>query len=125
MQYALRALIENYCATLSRQVNEIGDLLGQTNSDTCVLAPLGSALDVVHQISGLSGTMGFTEVGTSALELEQFMRRFVDDGRIPSVDDLAVISTLFKTLSQRASGVEPVQSTLYHADLSGFAVGVR
>ena len=125
MQDALRALIENYCATLARQVEEIAGHLESAGAGADALTPLRAALDPVHQISGLSGTMGYKAISDCSMELERFMRRFDENDQAPAAKDLQVIGTLFETLSQQAAAVEPENSTLYHADLSAIAAGLR
>ncbi len=125
MQDALRALIENYCTTLARQVNEIAGHIEHMKYGADALAPLGSALDLVHQISGLSGTMGYSEISTCSMELEKTLRRFEDTGQKPSTNDMAAIGEMFQTLSERAGNAVPERSTLYDADLSALSAGVR
>ena len=125
MQDALRALIENYCTTLARQVGEIAGHVEHMRRGPDVLAPLRPALDLVHQISGLSGTMGYAEISDCAMEFEKFMRRFDEDGRIPSADDLIKISAHFDMLAKRAAAVTPQQSTLYDADLSALTAVIQ
>ena len=125
MQDALRALIENYCATLARQMNEIAGHLDDMNGTGDTLASLSAALDPLHQITGLSGTMGYKPISDTAMELETFMRRFEESEEAPTASDLAAISSMFEGLSQQAMAVEPENSTLYNADLSALAAGVR
>jgi chemotaxis protein histidine kinase CheA len=123
MQDALRALIENYCTTLARQMNEIAGHIGHMEDCADTMASLRSALDLVHQISGLSGTMGYAEIGGAAIQLETFMRRFEDGSARPSAEDCAAIAKLFEELARHAGGAAPEHSTLYHADLSALTGG--
>ena len=125
MQDALRALIDNYCVTLACQMKEIAGHLEDMSATGDALAPLCAALDPLHQISGLSGTMGYKPISDTAMQLETFMRRFEENDEPPTAGDIAAISSMFERLSQQAMAVEPENSTLYHADLSALAAGVR
>lgn len=124
MQEAFRALIDTYCGTLARQLEEIGNHL----DDACSgrgdrTRALEGALDLSHQIAGLSGTMGFSAIGTAAARLEALLMKANEGPSASSPDDFGLITDLFESLNQTARDVKPEQSTLYNVDLSHLAKG--
>lgn len=123
MQDELRKLVEGCCETLAHQLRDIDRHLrriedGEGMHDTLVLA-----LDLTHQIAGLSGTMGFRDVAIAARELERFMRDFETAATLPEGDDLALLRLRFETLRSHGEDATPEASALYHTDLAQFASG--
>ena len=124
MQEAFRALIDTYCGTLARQLEEIGSHLDDARSGSGDRRhALAGALDLSHQIAGLSGTMGFSDIGTAAAQLEALLMKANKGPGPSSPDDIRLISDLFETLNQTACDVKPEQSTLYNVDFSHLAKG--
>lgn len=125
MQDAFRALIDNYCVTLARQLDDISrylDAADRRQGDSS--AALEGVLDLSHQIAGLSGTMGYAHVGTAAAELEAALVNRSDGPEPSSPEGIAQIKALYDVLSHAASGVKPENSTLYNIDLSHLARGL-
>jgi len=82
----LRALVERHCQWLDASVGEIAVLLSRNEQDgSC--ASRQRAREIVHQIVGTSGSVGFAEVSAVAGELQAELRvpsgGAPDDGSAP------------------------------------------
>ena len=76
MQEQLRALITNHCNWLQGQIAQISDTL------VCADGTIANEHDAVHlareqvhQITGTTGTMGFSKISSAAGELEDALGR--------------------------------------------------
>ena len=125
MQDALRTLIENYCAILAQQVNEIAGHLRDMEAGAAPAAPFADALDLVHQISGLGGTMGYRELSDAALALEGIMRKFEHSSETLLPEDLDSINAMFATVADLAGAAKPESSTLFNVDLDALTADLN
>ncbi len=119
MQDQLRALIAKHCSWLSAQVADIATCMDNLKSgDSGGAADVRKAIELTHQISGTSGSMGFRAVSARALELEEHlleiekMNDFHDDARY------ARARSLLGLLRDAAGGATPENSSLYNVDLA-------
>lgn len=123
MQVAIRALIKSYCDTLANQMVEIaGHLEDLKHQRGDAAAALTRSLDIVHQITGLSGSMGYPEISVKAAELEKFIRGFESAGTCPNDTEVAHMAGLFQTMKDLTDKVTPEASALHNADFNRFAV---
>lgn len=123
MQVAIRALIKSYCDTLADQMIEIAGLIDDLKHHRDnQAAALNRALDIVHQITGLSGSMGYPEISVEAAVLEKFIRGFDASGTSPNDAELARLAGLFETMKDLTDKVTPEASALHNADFNRFAV---
>ena len=120
MQDQLRALISRHCAWLTGQISDIAAALGALEAGSG--APrdvLRQAIELTHQISGTSGSMGFAEVSEAASDLEYHLLDVETRGLAIDASEIARILALFVALETVSSGLRAERSSLYDADLSG------
>jgi len=118
MQPALRALIEQYCLTLDGQMRELEGLL----SDFPGIAARGpvdisSALDLVHRIAGIAGSMGYPAVSDAAAAMERTLRIIDKADGNADAETAGNVMTLFSSLQLAAGMATPEASALHGADL--------
>jgi HPt (histidine-containing phosphotransfer) domain-containing protein len=121
MNTALNPLIENYCNGLAESVPEIAGCLDRLRDGTGdAAAHYERALDLVHQINGMSGTMGYPQISDAARELEHYMRKAgAEDGLEAS--SLHQMFKLFMSFETLAICATPEMSRLFNVDLAQFA----
>lgn len=120
MRDAFRSLIDQYCVTLARQTDELGRHLQDARSQGDTAGALEQAIDLAHQLAGLSGTMGYAAIGEAAKALENEILQHSTPGAAPCGEALDRISGLFATVADLADAAKPEHSTLYNADFSKF-----
>jgi HPt (histidine-containing phosphotransfer) domain-containing protein len=75
IQEQLRVLLTRHCATISTHVDMIRRSLSEVlNSNANQAASIRNALEVVHQIKGTSGSMGYPALSAAAERLEQCLK---------------------------------------------------
>lgn len=122
MQAAIRALIDSYCTTLSEQIAEATGHVDNLNHNcTDHQTTLNRLLDIVHQITGLSGSMGYPEISVHSAPLEKHIRGLDSAGTYPDNGELTRLFELFQPVKRLADRVTPEMSALYNADFSRIA----
>ena len=120
MQDQLRALISRHCAWLTGQVSDIAAALGTLQARPGKSRDaLRRAIELTHQISGTSGSMGFAEVSEAASDLEYHLLDVETRGLSVDGSEMTRILALFVALETVSSGLRAERSSLYDADLSG------
>ena len=122
MQEALRDLIVRYCENLAEQVSEVSQLLHALDAGSGGDEHIARALDLTHQMTGLSGSMGYPAVSTAAAILEKQLRLFEDTASLPNRSERAELLAQFGQLQSLAADVTPERSGLFNVDPSQFAV---
>jgi HPt (histidine-containing phosphotransfer) domain-containing protein len=119
MQDQLRALIAKHCSWLSAQVADIAACMDHLNSGTSGGgADVRPAIELIHQISGTSGSMGFRAISERAMELEEHLLEIEKMNGLPDDARYARAHALFGALRDAANGVAPESSSLYNVDLA-------
>ena len=118
MQPALRALIERYCLTLDGQMHELEGFFSDF-SGTAGAGPVdvSDALDLVHRITGIAGSMGYPAVSDAAAALERTLRIVDKADGIADAETTGNVMTLFSSLRLAAGMATPEASALNKADL--------
>jgi chemotaxis protein histidine kinase CheA len=111
--------LSKHCTTINGQVDAIACSL----HEVCCLrvdqaAPIKSALEIVHQIKGTSGSMGYSDVSAAAARLELCLKGLETPGGPVSSVQLEAALVLLGALQQMARSATPEMSPLYNADLS-------
>ncbi len=122
---ALKPIIERFCDGLQEKVTEIAGCLEQlAEGGEQGFSKFENALDLVHQISGLAGTVGYALLSEKAAALERLMRSASSTGTLDAALFCEVRSD-FEGLKALALSLTPEMSTLYHVDLRQFAAVAR
>lgn len=122
MQAALRTLISSYCETLTDQIVEItGHLNDLQHCNADQKHALSRSLDLVHQITGLSGSMGYSEISEKSAPLEKYIRSLDTAGTCPDDAQLSQLLELFQALKDLTQAVTPEASALYDVDFRQIA----
>lgn len=120
MQDQLHALISSHCNWVRAQVSLIDEELASiiTSQSTHWHQSLLTARELTHQITGTSGTMGFSAVSDAALALED---RLTDLGKGSTAPDRVVrdeLATLFGQLQELANNTSLESSHLFGINLA-------
>lgn len=115
---ALRAIITRHCAWLEAQVEAIDTALSAEPGDGRDRETVEALHELVHQITGASGTVGFHEVSDVSADLEKHLKSLRDQDPVDFSDsDRQQAVELFSRLKRVIAGVSPERSTLYDTDL--------
>ena len=115
MQDQLRALISRHCTWLSSQVADIASALSGLSDDPRAIR---LAIELTHQITGTSGSMGFAGVSEQAGALENHLLDLEQQEGLPDGQQCAQILALFSALETASADLQPEMSSLFNADLS-------
>ena len=117
-QDALRAIITRHCAWLEAQVEEIAAVLSARPGSGRDRETVEKLHELVHQITGASGTVGFHEVSDVSADLEKHLKSLREHNVVHlSGRNRATAVELFEKLKQVIAGVSPERSTLYNTGL--------
>ena len=115
---ALRAIITRHCAWLEVQVEEIDAALSAEAGDGHGDETVEKLHELVHQITGASGTVGFHEVSSVSADLEKHLKSLRDrEVTAFSGSERLKAVELFDRLRRVIAGVSPDRSTLYNTDI--------
>jgi HPt (histidine-containing phosphotransfer) domain-containing protein len=119
IQEQLRALLTRHCASINADVDMIARSLSQVlNPNANQSASIRKALEVVHQIKGTSGSMGYPALSAAAERLEGCLKGVEPQAGQISEGDLQPVMIYLRALEQQAQRTTPEVSPLYNVDLS-------
>lgn len=81
-------------------------------------ASIRNALEVVHQIKGTSGSMGYPALSAAAERLEGCLKGLAPRAGQISEGEFQSVMTCLRALEQQAQSTTPEASPLYNVDLS-------
>lgn len=122
MQAEVRKLLITHCATLKREIEEIGTILhgldqGASASQDGPLLAAGIAR--AHKIKGSSGSIGFMKVSAAARDLEMALRAAAES-TASGAGRTGTVAQSHAVLAEVISAVRPEDSRLFAADFSLF-----
>ena len=115
------ALIERHGVWLDENVEKIAQSLDRcAMPDGGASSPLREALNIAHQITGTSGSIGYPHISAAAAELEESLSQILASGSevISDArgDDLRAQVDRLRSL---AASTSPAQSELYAKFING------
>ena len=122
MQAEVRQLLVTHCATLRREIEEVGTILRglDQGAGTAQESPLlAAAIARVHKIKGSSGSIGFMKVSAAARDLETALRAAARN-RSPATAARGDVARNHAALADLIATVRPEDSRLFAADFSLF-----
>jgi HPt (histidine-containing phosphotransfer) domain-containing protein len=123
VQDKLNALIEKQCASIPKTVEAIGvQLQSVMESGANSTDALEHANALVHQLKGISGTAGFTEICEAATALYDCLELPAHECRPPTGVELEQAMALYRKLADLGRNVRPAASWLY-TSISNEGVG--
>jgi HPt (histidine-containing phosphotransfer) domain-containing protein len=115
IQEQLRVLLTRHCASISADVDIIARSLSEVlNPNANQAASIKNALEVVHQIKGTSGSMGYPALSAAAERLEGCLKGLEPQAGRISEGDLQPVMTYLRALEQQGQSTTPEASPLYN-----------
>ena len=119
IQEQLRTLLTRHCASINADVDMIARSLSEVlNPNANQAASIRNALEVVHQIKGTSGSMGYPALSAAAERLEGCLKGLEPQAGQISEGEFQSVMTCLRALEQQAQRTTPEVSPLYNVDLS-------
>jgi chemotaxis protein histidine kinase CheA len=114
VQEKLNALIEKQCASIPKTIEAVGvQLQSVMESGAGSKDALEQTRALVHQLKGISGTAGFTEICEAATALYDCLDLPAHECRPTSEVELEEAMALHQKLADVARDVRPATSWLY------------
>lgn len=115
VQQRVNEIITRHCVWMTAQIAQIEcAMTGEPGIDRLRATQLGELRELVHQMTGSSGTVGFAEIGRTAALLEDHLVELMQsDGHQLSEHDASQLVGLLRDLKQMIAEARPETSTLY------------
>lgn len=118
----LQSLLTRHCTSLNDEINSIGASLSRA---MLVGGAYGERMkataEMVHKITGSSGSLGFHELSTAARALEDALDELARSATDPGEEDLRALHSHFSQMQKIVEVIEPEDSKLFGVDLDQFA----
>jgi HPt (histidine-containing phosphotransfer) domain-containing protein len=102
LELAIAKLRVDYADALPGTVAQMEDLWRRLVAAEIPLSKLAELARMAHSISGAGATFGLPGASRTARELELFLDRFVETGRLPGPAEQETVSALLAALRQAA-----------------------
>lgn len=115
----IRALLERHCSQLGADIGLIGSKISHAISDgrPCPAA-IQEAVSLTHQVTGTSGSLGFSELSAIAAKLESELNNIVVSGERLDERAADAVNKLFLELQMAADNTRPSDSKLFNFDIA-------
>ena len=118
VQQRVNEIISHHCTWMAESIVQIEHLLKPDD-----MAPgagtdqLGEIRELVHQLTGSCGTVGFAEIGEAAAQLEDHLVELIERGQeVMSEENQSELSNDFRQLASLIAMARPEKSKLYRTD---------
>ncbi|NND49445.1 MAG: hypothetical protein HKN60_04260 [Rhizobiales bacterium] len=115
VQQRVNEIIARHCTWMAEQIEQLEKSCApDKRADQLGCAELGQMRELVHQMNGSSGTVGFAEIGRAAARLEDHLVELMErQGSTISKADWSILTAQLDDLRQLISKARPEHSSLY------------
>ena len=118
VQQRVNEIIARHCIWMAETIVQIEHLLRPDDMPSVAgSAELREMRELVHQMTGSSGTVGFAEIGQTAARLEDHLVELIERGTDKvSEPDQSQLKGAFRDLASLIARARPKDSSLYRID---------